>query len=62
MPGPVVEAADSIVTFSNGIAARWSCLLFKTSGVPFFSRIGFIIGFSMETQIIEFGLGPHEII
>ena len=59
MPGPVVEAADSIVTFSNGIAAGWSCLLFKTSGVPFFSRIEFIIGFAMETRIIEFGLGSH---
>ena len=41
MPRAVVEATDTKAAFSDGYPAGWSCLLFKTSGVPFFSGIDF---------------------
>ena len=39
MVWPLDGPTDSKVSFSDGYPARWSCLLFKTSGEPLFSRI-----------------------
>ena len=62
MPRAFVEAAVAIVTFLLGIPPGWSCLLFKTSGVSFFSGTGnsCIVGFPIETRPVKFKSDSSE--